>query len=69
MSGIKTRIKGAVEFSYYQDGNLWYKCQDGFLFPVPISDCGSAIFSAVDKGMFFMRWIKKHMDLIEKGAP
>lgn len=62
---IKERVKGQVKFSHYQDGNLVYKCEDRFEFPVHVSQCGSARFLGEDKGIFFMRWIKKHIDLLE----
>lgn len=64
---LKARVQKNVLFSYYQDGNLFYKCEsDGFEFPVPLTDCGSARFQHTDKGMLFMRWIRKHMEAIEK---
>lgn len=68
MSDMKKRVTGKVNFVYYHDGNLWYQCDDGFKFPVPTSDCGSAFFHADDKAIFFMRWIKKHMKTIADGA-
>lgn len=49
-----------VSFQYYRDGNLWYKTESGFLFPVPVEDIGNATFLAVDKAMLFMRYIRKH---------
>lgn len=61
MSDLKSRVKGQVQFVHYQDGNLIYRCDDGFEFPVPLSDCGSARFLAQEKAMLFMRWIRKHM--------
>lgn len=60
-------------FLYYQDGNLWYGVGESlissnriFQFPVPISDCGSAKFQATEKAIFFMRWIRKHLESLEK---
>lgn len=35
-----------------------------FDFPVPISDAGGATFLNVDKGIFFMRWIRKHVEML-----
>jgi hypothetical protein len=66
MNTLATRVKGQVVFSHYQDQALWYKTEDGWAFPVPISDTetgdgGSARFNSVDKGIFFMRWIRKAM--------
>ena len=55
-----------VRFIHYQDQELWYTTECGFEFPVPISDCGSGIFLPEDKAIAFMRWIRKHLDLIEK---
>lgn len=67
MSSLKDRVSKPVHFSHYQDGNLIYQCEaDGFEFPVPISDCGSARFLNTDKGSLFMRWIRKHMEFLEK---
>lgn len=67
-------IKGKyAHFVYYQDGNLFYCLGDQhehtgtFNFPVPISDCGSARFTSVDKAIFFMKWIKKHLKTMEEG--
>ena len=31
---LKKRVQGKVFFQHYQDGNLFYTCQDGFCFPV-----------------------------------
>jgi hypothetical protein len=63
---IKERVAGkVVKFSHYQHGELWYVCEDGFTFPVPLTDTGDGAFKAEDKAMYFMRWIRKHMDMIE----
>lgn len=59
---LTERAKGRVTFQYYRDNTLWYKTDDGFLFEVPLSDTGTATFNAEDKGIFFMRWIRKAMD-------
>jgi hypothetical protein len=68
MSDLKTRVQGEVNFVHYQDGNLIYRCNDGFEFPVPISDCGSARFPAKEKAMLFMRWIRKHMTFTQSAS-
>ncbi len=52
-----------VTFTNYHDGNLWYECDNGFKFPVPIEDTGSASFPASENAMMFMRWIRKHVKL------
>lgn len=53
-----------VHFLYYHDSNLWYATESGFEFPVPIEDIGTATFMNEDKAMLFMRYIRKHLDLI-----
>lgn len=65
---LKDRVTGdkTVTFVRYQNKDLWYVCEDGFEFPVPIDDAGSAEFKAQDRALFFMRWIRKHMDVISQ---
>lgn len=65
---IKDMVKDnkKVFFIRYQNKELWYKTENGFEFPVPIDDTGEASFSAEDKALLFMRWIKKHLDVIQK---
>lgn len=55
-----------VEFIFYRDGNLWYKTENGFEFPVPIEDVGTATFLARDKALLFMRYIRKHIATLER---
>jgi len=68
MISVKDRVKDGktVRFSYYRDGALWYLTEDEFLFPVPLSDIGTATFMAEDKAMLFMRWIRKHMATLDE---
>lgn len=63
---IKECIMGQVTFSHYRSGELWYTCENGFMFPVPVDDTGTAQFMNVDKGMFFMRYIRKYIDVLTK---
>ena len=55
-----------VHFSFYREEELWYRTEDGFEFPVPISDVGNATFLAEDKAPLFMRYIRKHLKVIEE---
>lgn len=55
-----------VQFVKYLDGNLYYKTECAFEFPVPVTDIGNATFLAEDRAMLFMRYIRKHVDLIGK---
>lgn len=66
---IKDLIKDKfIRFNYYQDGKLWFRVSTTeFSFPVPIEDCGSARFNEGEKAMLYMRWIRKHLETLEKG--
>ena len=64
---IKDCIKGIAKFEYYKKGFLFYKTENGFLFRVPIDDCGDAAFRNEDKGIFFMRYIRKEIKEIDNG--
>jgi hypothetical protein len=59
---IKNYVTGKVKFLYYRKGELYYQCENGFIFPVPIDDTGDASFNSEDKAMLFMRWIRKALD-------
>jgi len=61
---LKDCVKGSVKFLYYRKGELYYQCENGFTFPVPIEDTGDASFCDEDKAMLFMRWIRKAIDNI-----
>jgi hypothetical protein len=55
-----------VNFVRYQQKELWYTTECGFDFPIPLEDTGDANFLKEDKALFFMRWIKKHIDYINQ---
>jgi hypothetical protein len=55
-----------VAFKFYRDGQLWYATQCGFEFPVPIAEAGTATFLAEDRAILFMRYIRKHMEYLDK---
>lgn len=64
---LKSRVKGSAKFAYFYDGALWYTCDDGWKFPVPVADTanaqgGAATFNATEKAILLMRWIRKHME-------
>jgi hypothetical protein len=54
-----------VYFQFYRQKELWYKTECGFEFPVPIDDTGDGVFLNEDKAMMLMRYIRKHLALIE----
>lgn len=58
-----------VRFTHYKNGELWYVTETGFAFPVPITntaEIGDASFLAEDKAMLFMRYIRRHIALLEQ---
>ena len=69
MLTIKEMVSGGkkVKFQFYRVKELWYVTEDGFEFPVPIADCGDGVFLNEDKAILFMRYIRKHIESIEKG--
>ena len=66
MKNLKDHIKGTVKFQFYRAGNLYYKTSTGLEFPVPIEDVGNATILNEDKGMLFMRYIRKHLKALEQ---
>lgn len=66
---LKQRAKGPASFDYFTDGCLWYIASDGWKFPVPVSDAGTGTFSATEKGVFLMRWMRKYMEEQETWKP
>ena len=73
-----TIVKNKVSFHDYRDGVMQYKVTvdgDDFLFPVPLTeidkdtnklilskDTVGVSFVREEKGIFFMRWIRKAID-------
>ena len=66
MYNLKDCVRGNVEFQFYRKGNLYYKTENGLVFPVPVDDTGDAAFNPTDKAMLFMRWIRKEIENYEK---
>ena len=59
---IKDCIRGEAKFLFYRKNHLYYQCENGLVFPVPVSDTGDGEFKATEKGIMFMRWIRKYID-------
>ena len=58
-----------VHFEFYRDGEMWYKTDNGFVFPVPVNDkreIGNATFKRDDKAIYLMRYIRKYKDTLDK---
>lgn len=56
---IKALVQGSSVLVYYKQKTLYYKTEGGFIFPIPIDDCGDTTFNNVDRSMLFMKWIKR----------
>jgi hypothetical protein len=65
---IKDMVKDnkQVTFVYFKEGGLWYRTEDGVEFPVPVADVGNATMLAKDKALLFMRYIRKHVDVLDQ---
>lgn len=64
ISNIKDMVKDGkkVYFVFYRQGELWYRTECGFRFPVPISeDAGNTTYLPEDRAMMFMKYIKKQI--------
>jgi hypothetical protein len=68
MYSIKDMVSSGkrVQFDFYRAGELWYKTECGFEFPVPTDDTGDGVFLNDDKAILFMRYIRKHIDYLNK---
>lgn len=60
-------------FIRYHDGKLWYSIpwDDAgvpreFEFLIPIEDTGTGVFPHDEKSLFFMRWARKHIALLNE---
>lgn len=62
------RDNAQVHFEFYRKGNLYYKTDCGFTFPVPVDDTGDGEFLKQDKAMLFMRYIRKELEAIQAAA-
>jgi len=59
---IKDIVKNQnAHFVFYRDQCLYYETDNGFQFPVPITDAGSATFNVDEKAILLMRYIRKHL--------
>ena len=68
MTTIKEMVANGrkVRFTHYKSGELWYVTECGFSFPVPVTDAGDGTFLAEDKALLFMRYIRRHREVIDE---
>lgn len=65
---VSDHVKGRASFSFYRGGYLYYLTDSGLEFPIPIEDTEGATFLSEDKSLFFMRWIRKHIETLNNGT-
>lgn len=60
---LKTMVGGdkKVKFRRLADEQMFYQTEDGFEFPVPLTETVGAVFLSEDKASLFMRWIRKEI--------
>ena len=52
MRNVKDIVKNQkARFVFYRDRALFYETDDGFQFPVPVDEAGSATFNAEEKAV------------------
>jgi hypothetical protein len=68
MLRVKDMVKDnkQVTFVHFKEGELWYRTENGFEFPVPVADVGTATMLAKDKALLFMRYIRKHVEMLNQ---
>ncbi len=52
-------------FVELKNKELWYEVS-GFKFPIPLEETEGGVFLATDKASIFKRWIRKHLEFLEK---
>lgn len=62
--------KTKVDFIEYRKGNLWYSIVEfpDFTFPVPIEDTGDGVFKQTDSSLYFMRYIRRHLQYLKEAS-
>lgn len=65
MSRLIDNLRGTVTFIKAQGPDLWFRCENGFEFPVPFIELGGAMVLAEEKATILMKWIYRHQKLVE----
>lgn len=65
MKTLVEYCKEYANFQYFKNDELWYKFEDGFMFPVPIKELNGAETRVREKGLSFMKWIREHLKLMD----
>ena len=53
---------------HYREGHFIYETDDGFQFPIPLTDIGNSTLQAEDRAVLFMRWIRQHLEVKSQAA-
>ena len=65
MINIKECTKSPVRFDFLRENVAYYRTVNDDLFAVPLSDLGNATLKAEDKGIYFMRYMRKHNEMLD----
>jgi hypothetical protein len=67
---IKNMVENGkkVKFISYREGEFIYSTECGFEFPVPLADIGKATLLAEDKALLFLRYIRKHVEMLKSSS-
>lgn len=52
-------------FVFFREGNFYYRTDTGFDFIIPLKDIDKASILAQDKTIYFMRWIRKQVGILQ----
>lgn len=65
---VKDMVKDGKKcaFAYFKAGSLFYKHEEGFIFPVPAADVAEGVLSAEERAMTLMKWIKREVEAQSK---
>lgn len=64
---LDSLVKGnkITKFSYSRDGTLWYKVEN-FEYPVSPEEQKGGTWTAEEKAIRHMRWIRKHLEFLKE---
>lgn len=52
-------------FMFFKESELWYKTEDGFEYPIHVTETQGGIFLNEDKAIYHMRFIRPHFKMLE----
>jgi hypothetical protein len=59
---LRECVAGQPTFQFYRGGHLYYKTENGLLFPVPASDISDVTLTQTDRTLVFARHISAFLE-------